>query len=314
MNIDRDRLDRQVTRMLAIAQERHSEFLADCLNDPNELVTHWSRSRHLGFAYVDNLDRGLEASGNTVVDDSEDLSGLFTPAIPPKRKSLIQVKYRKGDYTVRRNFTLLHEIGHYLQQTDDELADALIGGFSIRYEDKLFEEAACNRFASLALLPTDYVLSQIGGGPITAETVSKLFDYERHRHVDPLNVRVSRPVIARRLAAFLPEGGTVTLVDDNSVMRFHQDDATVDYYKGNSPAMSLNETERLLYDEFSLTRSRPHARSLRLQTDDGTEMAVSIARSFGKTTYYFIVTAHVDGWHNRHNGPIGLEGHGIQRH
>lgn len=277
--------------MLAVAQERHPDFRDDCLSDPGMLRDHWTRPGHLHIDYVDNLDRVVDGDASTVVDDSEDLSGLFTLAIWPKRKSLIQVKHRNGEYTARRNFTLLHEIGHYLQQTDDELADALIGGFSARYEEKLFEEAACNRFASLALLPADYVLGHLGGGPVTAEAINDLFEYERNRR-GARDIRVSRPVIARRMASFLHEGGTVTLIGGGSVTRAHQN-GDVEYYEVDDPSGLLNETERLLYGEFSATTSKPHARCQLIREGDGSAAEVSIARSFGKVTYYFIVTEYV---------------------
>lgn len=284
-------VDRHVERMLAVAKVRRPDFERDCLSDPGRLTSHWGQEYGLRFEYVDNLAQGAGIDPNTVVDDAEiaDLSGLFTPALPPKRLNRIQVRYRIGDYTARRNFTLLHEIGHYLQQTDDQLVDVLCR-FASGYEEKLFEETACNRFASLALLPTSYVRDIIGDGRLTSATVNDMF--ERERHGRGKDLRLSRPVVVRRMAEFLQPGGTIALLTDGALIRTHWN-GDVDYAeRRDDPLAWLTDAERHVYDEFLSLSPRNGTLEQDVRGEFGDTVHVSVTISYGKTPYYFIVTAH----------------------
>ena len=66
----------------------------------------------------------------------------------------------------RRQFTILHELAHHIQRNNAELAAVLMTSAD---PDDL-EEAACNLFAALALLPDAIVDRHIGAkGPSAAE-------------------------------------------------------------------------------------------------------------------------------------------------
>lgn len=299
-------LDRHVKRMLAIAQERHPEFEEDCLTDPGLLVEHWERGDDLRFSYVENLDRDVVPEDPaTMVDDSavSDLSGLFTPALPPKRVNRIQVKYRSNDYTPRRNFTLLHEIGHYLQQTDDELVDTLCT-FSSSYEERVFEEKACNRFASLALLPDDYMQKRLHALPrhhmsLHAADIRDLFEENRERRSrrdrngrssKNGRIRVSRPAIVRRLADFIAPGESISLIRDGELdVRVHGT-GTTDYDD------DLNEVERHVLRNFKNHRNSTRNEMLQqARFKDGRSVRFSAAASYGRYLYYFVVARVSEG-------------------
>lgn len=282
---DRSDLDRHVARMLSIAEKRHPDFVMDCLTEPGRLAEHWSKD--VLIEYVEQLD-DHHPSTSTVVDDAYDLSGLFTLALPPKRKSIIQVKYSPGSYTARRNFTLLHELGHYLQQTDDYLVDALISHSGTRYGEKLFEEQACNRFASLSLLPDDYVKTFLDGRPVTAGILDEIFEHGRSR---TKWLRVSRPVIVRRLADFLSDTGTITLVAGRSAFRISKS-GSIEFFDKSAPQFGMTEAEYDLYTNLSNQQGKKQANiSHCLHDTDGRQIKISVARSeSGRNPQYFIVT------------------------
>ncbi|HTC69108.1 MAG TPA: ImmA/IrrE family metallo-endopeptidase [Acidothermaceae bacterium] len=70
----------------------------------------------------------------------------------------------------RREFTVVHELGHHLQQSTPSLVNELVqqpdGGLEL-------EDAACNTFAGMILLPTDLVGKHIGNrGPTPGDVVA----------------------------------------------------------------------------------------------------------------------------------------------
>ena len=198
-------VDDQVRLMLAKANAMHPEFEKDCLTSPGLIKDHWADD--VRFEYVGRIaDSALRADAVTMYDDEghlgSDLLGLFSPAIGRRRINRIQVQWRRGEYTPRRNFTLLHELGHYLQQTDDELAERICMISSTNYE-KRFEEDACNRFASKALLPDELMRGKIESNGLNVRLADEL-DEDSRRNAGR-NVRVSRDVIVRRIGDFLPD-------------------------------------------------------------------------------------------------------------
>lgn len=272
----------QVQRMLQLALEKHPSYLRDCLEtDPwPALVNHWRDD--VSISHVDSLFHDAPLlDRNSVVDDQRDrhdLIGLFTEPRTRSDGYGIVVEYRPGDYTPRRNFTLCHELGHYLQRTDDELVDRLCAIGSVNYR-KRFEEAACNRFASISLLPDEYVELFLDGKRPEALATRDLFEKNR---VDRL-VRVSRQAVVRRMADFLEHPGSVALVtNDKLIVRAH-DDGQTDY---DCP---LTPPEQAALDKFKAT---PQCKSINAlaQTADG-PLSISVAASYaGPTTHHFIVT------------------------
>jgi hypothetical protein len=99
----------------------------------------------------------------------------------------------------RREFTVLHELGHHVQQSRPSLVEVLVqhpdGGFEL-------EDAACNSFAGMILLPTDLVGKHIGRrGPTPGDVVALWRDSA-----------ASREAACVRAADCLPSPGHVLLL------------------------------------------------------------------------------------------------------
>ena len=65
----------------------------------------------------------------------------------------------------RDNFTVLHEYGHHLQQTDRKWSLSVLAGLS-PYERWLVEERVCDGFAASCLLPEQFVQQYLASGSV----------------------------------------------------------------------------------------------------------------------------------------------------
>lgn len=284
-------LEHQVSRMLELATARHPQFLNDCLTDPWLIAEKWG-GQPGGNLCIDRVDSivssGLAEQNDTVVDDQHDLLGLFRPAMGSEHVNRIEVQYELHDYTARRNFTLLHEIGHYLQQTSDELVDNLISISSLN-TDKRFEEEACNRFASVSLLPRSYVETNLHGGIVDADVARRMYEQSRKSNRSKKIIRVSRPAIARRLADFLAYEGSVALVyGDRLELRAHRN-GRIDYEGGLTAA----ETSMIGLMRGASSRSEHIFRPF--ISEGGAKVFASIADTpAGRNPRYFIVTQFIE--------------------
>ena len=105
----------------------------------------------------------------------------------------------------RRQFTVLHELGHHLQQTNVALGSAVFA----HGDSMSFEDAACDAFASRILLPTELVDAHIGDRGPTADAVAALF----------ASSSASRAACCVRAAERL-SSGAVVLLDDTGTVNF----------------------------------------------------------------------------------------------
>lgn len=248
----------QVNGMIAAAGRRHPSFEDDCLTSPQQLVAHWADD--VSIEFVDGLlpaagewnptvedpdtrdsdaaeaDRSgitetFFSGGHSGASETSGLSGLFTPPIGAQ-PARVRIYNAARSFSARNNFTLLHEIGHLLQQTEDELAFRLIRISGLAC-DRRFEEDACNAFAARALLPDRYLQWFFSNG-VTAEAVAEIYDDVRSYRGMYRPARVSRQVIARRVAQILGGEATVTVVDDKGMLRVRaHGDGHCDYPTGN---------------------------------------------------------------------------------
>lgn len=183
----------QVAAMLALAEQKHPDtFLRDCLTDPCLISTHWQPQLAVRM-------RDAYASDDRMPTTDYDAAGF---CIPPEKTTdgRYHLVVNKCGYPPRDYFTLLHELGHYLQHTDIDLWSALLA-FDDKATAKEAEETACNLFASKALMP-DVVVATCKGSEWKADAAAKLYT----------TTKASRPAVVRRIAPLLDHDGWLTLI------------------------------------------------------------------------------------------------------
>jgi hypothetical protein len=99
----------------------------------------------------------------------------------------------------RENFTLPHELGHWLVDQVDDVYDWL----AEQPEPMKMLETVCDRVASQLLLPNAAVAHVVGAGPVSARHVGELMDA----------TQASRPACAIALASRLAGLGAVVIID-----------------------------------------------------------------------------------------------------
>ncbi len=108
------------------------------------------------------------------------------------------VLYRRtGDR--RENFTLAHELGHWLVDQGDEIYDLL----ATQAESAKLLETVCDHIAQQLLLPAHLVASAVSSGPVQARHVTDLY----------ASSSASIPACAIALARRLPGLGAVVVID-----------------------------------------------------------------------------------------------------
>lgn len=117
------------------------------------------------------------------------------------------VLYVHTPHSRRENFTLAHELGHWLVERDQRffnwIADQNNAGQLM--------ESACDRIAQRLLLPDETTISVIGEGPVRAKHVLELYDRSQ----------ASVPACAISISRRLPGLGAVVLIDRRAGVVFH---------------------------------------------------------------------------------------------
>ena len=107
----------------------------------------------------------------------------------------------------RENFTLAHELGHWLAENAPDVYDWLAD----EDDPGRLLETVCDRIAQRLLLPGDAAPAVIGPGPVRARHLIDLYNA----------TQASRPVCAIALARQLPGLGAVTIIDRGSGVVTH---------------------------------------------------------------------------------------------
>lgn len=107
----------------------------------------------------------------------------------------------------RRQFTALHELGHHLQRSDSRLALAVRRQ---RGDRERFEDACCDMFASLVLIPDADLPPRPAGRSPTAADVVALFE----------RTQASRAACCVRIADQLGTHGVVAVLDATGAVSF----------------------------------------------------------------------------------------------
>lgn len=290
--------------MFRRAQNESDLFVGDCLIDPWCLQEHWGHQLDIKYYAPADAERiRADRNDGQVIDDNAsfaDLLGFFSPSSDPENMSdTAYVAYTDGDYTARPNFTLMHEIGHYLQETDFDLMSRICS-FEDDCVGKRFEEDACNRFASIALLPDKYIMDEILSDGYCADAISRIYEKGRSgQKKAKTSIRVSRIAVVRRIGALLRGRGYASLV---KIPRKNQlgtpelscrawNDGTVDF----SEELTEAETTLLLVAQ-SQEVSRYCANGRTFLGSDPSERPTraDIAFSYGRQNYAFIVVEYPD--------------------
>lgn len=108
------------------------------------------------------------------------------------------ILYARSPGSRRENFTLAHEVGHWLANFDD-----LLDWVADQDEAGRLLETICDRIASHLLLPRTLVETTLGGAPARARHVLDLFDASHASH----------PACAVALADTFTGLGAVVLID-----------------------------------------------------------------------------------------------------
>lgn len=109
------------------------------------------------------------------------------------------VLYAPTAASKRENFTLAHELGHWLVEKTPGVYDWIAD----QEEPGPILETICDRVAQRLLVPEDLSAAAIGSGPLRAQHVISLHH----------STHASRPVCAIALAKHLPGLGAVVLID-----------------------------------------------------------------------------------------------------
>lgn len=176
--------------------------------------------RLLGHTRPGVLD-SLRLDALTELSSSPDLVVRITPEDPSPAAGTgrCSVAGHYGSYTEpptlnvarsmsvrRRQFTVLHELGHHLQQTDEDLGQAALD----QPDSEEFEDAACDVFASRILLPDELVAAHIPFRGPTADGIAGLFAASS----------ASRAACCVRAAQQLRSAGCVVLLDESGTVSF----------------------------------------------------------------------------------------------
>lgn len=116
------------------------------------------------------------------------------------------ILYVPTPFSRRENFTLGHELGHWLIPQSDEVMEWLL---QQHHADQLME-TVCDRVAQRLLLPTAAIEAVVANQPVRAEHVIDLFE----------STQASRQACVIAIANRLPYVGAVALIDraDHSIL------------------------------------------------------------------------------------------------
>jgi hypothetical protein len=157
MMLLRHTIDTQVDRMLTVVAAGGGVDALDRLRAAayDDLRT---------WADLDVVERPASDTARTIAEGSCDVAGAYL-SVAGRPTILVSVAT-----VARMNFTALHELGHHLQRTDDDLFVRLLES----PHTVELEEAACDHFAARVLLPEQLVEEHLGGG-VTAQSVAALW-------------------------------------------------------------------------------------------------------------------------------------------
>lgn len=169
--------------------------LEGCVEQALSLLTHDVRDRFTGNpmgVLRDDLDLTVTAVEHlaNARDDGGACDGV----------SFLQdgvILYAVTPWSRRENFTLAHELGHWLADEAPDIYDWLAD----QNDPGCLLETVCDKVAERLLLPESAALAVVGKGPVRSQHLSDLYDA----------TQASRPVCAIALAKHLPGLGATAI-------------------------------------------------------------------------------------------------------
>lgn len=249
--LSREWIVAQVDRMLAVANDRHPEFQYDCIHNPKKnIAEHWSDELHVEFTTSSSEERHYATEQ---YNEDEHVCGFY---LMSHQTSDSKAFIRVNQVFYRRDcFTLLHELGHHLQNSNARLFSEL-RAINDKADMKRAEEAACNMFASKALMP-DCVIPELENHDWTAQSVEDLFR----------RTQASRPASTRRIAALLKPGSWITYIGKEGDPRLRAFSDGHTHYD-----VELLPIERVALEEYR----KPRTKKQRFGTHDHPERSFLI--------------------------------------
>lgn len=149
----------QAAAMLAALERDHPGAAERLHCDALAELGEWSeiQIRYVGEVRADSGGPGSRCS----------VAGSYRPERTPP-----VLEVTRSASTRRRHFTALHELGHHLQQNDEDLGEAALSVPN----SMAFEDAACDTFAARILLPDALVANAIGPRGPAVDDVVRLFE------------------------------------------------------------------------------------------------------------------------------------------
>ncbi|GAA3346627.1 hypothetical protein GCM10020358_58340 [Amorphoplanes nipponensis] len=176
----------QVKAMLRVLGQQRPDSVERLCADALAELEGWPEIR------VRLVDEHVGAGGCSVAGSYGD------DADPPELRVARSASHR------RCQFTVLHELGHHLQNTSFELAENLLTAAD------WVEDAACDRFAARILLPDELVAACFAEATPTAGDVVRLYQAST----------ASRAACVVRAAEHLRSPGAVVLYDAAGIVSF----------------------------------------------------------------------------------------------
>lgn len=181
----------QARRMLDVLEQRYPGAAQELASDPLRVLRGWP-------------DIAVEFVGDDPLDSDGQrcsVAGSYRHEFDPPK-----LQVARSASPGRRQFTALHELGHHLQRTDDDLGDAVAAA----HDYERFEDAACDAFASQILISDDLFTGIVDRRGPTAGDVVALFEQSK----------ASRAACCVRAAESLTGLGMVVLYDSEGVVSF----------------------------------------------------------------------------------------------
>jgi hypothetical protein len=182
MTVSRIDVAMQAQRMLDVLDRDHPGSRSALADDAWAALSAWG-------------DVQLQPVDDTQTDDRCSVAGGYVASTIPPTLTVTRSLSRG-----RRTFTLLHELGHHLQQNDIDLAVAVRQQTS-NIQD--FEDAACDAFAARVIISDQQLQALLTERSPTTDTMLGLL----------ATTQASRSAVCARLVDHLGATGIVAVVD-----------------------------------------------------------------------------------------------------